>query len=498
MKLSKLWFVLLTLALVLASVGCTSNDLPKKPDQESSDTASEETTEGLTSNLTSESTEEPTPPPDQETPEFLEKVGTIDGSINYFIGTACITYDRQTQQYKVVNIEKNQSSEATYVNAEEMNGFFVVKQQRPSDKNDFTAINSTGVLNADLEQTIPCEYALIRTITDGYVVAYKATEITENKDDYLLYMTSNIFSLTPEEGDVLYKGEWCVIELATGRKLEGLCGTESPTFFVNGDVIIAKVPDDQYIRVSFSGKAIPDDVNLLVNGCYIPYSENTVYTSDGKKLFDFEKGASVSAVGSGTPYLFQVGVMDKTSYKTYYTIVDKAGTPVSIAFENYPSTYCNNFVVRDNVVYLFDGTKIAEGTVSSINRQGSHYLIKFQNRIMILDQAYNTVLDLTTDNLDDLYIDYKYFLIGKPSENYTTTYYSLPQKDFVYNGNPLGPWIVQVKLKNGNSIIVNTLTDEVLMPECKISLPYMDAEGNIYVVVENDDGLKDIYRIKNT
>ena len=117
---------------------------------------------------------------------------------------------------------------------------------------------------------------------------------------------------------------------------------------------------------------------------------------------------------------------------------------------------------------------------------------------MILDQAYNTVLDLTTDNLDDLYIDYKYFLIGKPSENYTTTYYSLPQKDFVYNGNPLGPWIVQVKLKNGNSIIVNTLTDEVLMPECKISLPYMDAEGNIYVVVENDDGLKDIYRIKNT
>ena len=115
-----------------------------------------------------------------------------------------------------------------------------------------------------------------------------------------------------------------------------------------------------------------------------------------------------------------------------------------------------------------------------------------------MDSAYNTIMDLTDDNLSDLYIEHKYFLIGKSAENYTTAYYSIPQKDFVYNGNSLGPWVVQVKLKNGNSIIVNTLTDEVLMPECKISLPYMDAEGNIYVVMEDDNGSKVVYRVKNT
>lgn len=496
MKFSKLLIVFLTLALLLASVGCESNE-PQKPDQESTTADPTETTEDLTGNATPESTEASTQAPAPNEPELFEKIGTIDESVNYFIGTACVIYDRQAQQYRIVNIEKNQSSEATYVKAEEMKGFFLVTQQRPSDENDFTAINSTGVLNADLEQTIPCEYALIRMITDGYVVAYKATEITENEDDYLLYMTSNMFSIAPKEGDVLYKGEWCVIELATGRKLEGLSGTANPTFYINGDVIIAKATD-KYLRVSVKGDAIPEEVNLLTNGCYIPYSENTVYKSDGTKLFDFEAGASVSAVDLADSDLFLVGVMDKNSYKTYFTIVDNTGAPISIAFENRPAIYCGKFAVQNNVVYSFDGTKIAEGAVSSIYRQGSHYLIKFQNRIVIMDSAYNTIMDLTDDNLSDLYIEYKYFLIGKSAENYTTAYYSIPQKDFVYNGNSLGPWVVQVKLKNGNSIIVNTLTDEVLMPEHKISMPYMDAEGNIYVVMEDDNGSKVVYRIKNT
>ena len=496
MKFSKLLIVFLTLALLLASVGCENND-PPKPDQESTTADPMETTEDLTGDATSESTEASTQAPSTDDPELLEKIGTIDGSVNYFIGTACTVYDQQVQQYRVLNIEKNKSSEASYAKVDLLQNFFVVTKQKPKDENDFAAINSTGILNADLVETVPCEYALIRSVTAGYAVAYKVTEITENKDDYLLYMTSDIFSLSPKEEDTLYKGEWCVIELATGRKLEGLSGTASPTFFVNGDVIIARAAD-KYIRVSYSGNAIPEDVNLLTNGCYIPYSENTVYKSDGTKLFDFEAGASVSAVDSADSDFFLVGVMDKNSYKTYFTIVDNTGAPISIAFENRPTIYCGQFAVQNNVVYSFDGTKIAEGEYPSIYRQGSHYMIKFQNRVVIMDSEYHTVLDLTDDNLSDLYIDSRYFLIEKSAENYTTAYYSIPQKDFVYNGNSLGPWIVQVKLKNGNSIIVNTLTDEVLMPEHKISMPYMDSEGNIYVVMEENNGTKVVYRIKNT
>ena len=259
-------------------------------------------------------------------------------------------------------IEKNKTTQTTYTDASELNGSFVVTEKRPTDRNDFAGINSTGVLNSNLEQVIPCEYALIKSLGSKHVVAYKITEITEDKSEALLYMTSNMFSLAPESGDTYYKGEWCVMELATGKKLEGLSGTEVADIYVNGDVIIVRIKNKADLRVSFDGTMLPENITFFSNGCYIPNNEYAVYSSNGEKLFTFDKNDHVSA--DMDPNYFLIGITDSSTYKTYYTLVDRTGAPISVSFEKRPTVYCGKFVCSNNVLYLLDGTKIVEGGIS--------------------------------------------------------------------------------------------------------------------------------------
>lgn len=485
MNFMKFWAIALALVLTLVLVGCNTSGSQEKTNPSNSTVETDEIPNEETSGKVEEELPED---PNKIISDSLERVGVINGTLYTSNGATCAVYSNQN--YVLTNIVQNKTTQTTYVKVSVMDDFFVVTQKSLTDKNDFASINSTGVISVDLEQTVPCEYAIINKIAKGYAVAYKLTEITENRDEALSYITSNMFSIKPEEGDTFYKGEWCVIELATGRKLEGLSGTAVPSFYLNGDVITARMTGHKDIRRTFSGKTIPEEANLLENGCYIPNNENTCYTSHGVKLFDFEKGAQVVSVDDDC---FMVGVMNKTTYKMQYTIVDTTGTAISVSFDSRPTVYCGALVVHNNNVYTFDGTKIAEGSVSTIHRQGSFYWIQFKNRVLIVDLEYNAVLDLSGEAL---HMDRNNFLIGKETENYKVTYYSVPQQEFVYQGTSVGTWLVQMKTEKGNHTIVNVLTDEVLISEYYVSSVQQDSAGNIYFVI-SENGQKVLYQLKN-
>ena len=420
----------------------------------------------------------------------LEKVAETTDRLYNAIGSTIVTYPARNQ-YIIKNIVTGKTSEEVFVDVSLMDDYFVVKAKYPETVNDLDAINSTGVINTDVTKTVPCEYALIRKITTGYAVAYKATEITEDQSEALLYLTSNMFSIKPEEGDTHYKGEWCVIELATGRKLEGFGGTAIPSFYVNGDVIVAKEKDQEYVRISTSGHVIPDGANLLSNGCYIPGGENTVYTSNGEKLFDFASGSTISADNAD---YFIVGTTDKSTWKTTYTLVDRTGATISATFEKRPNVYAGTFVtVGDGNVYLFDGTKVAEGDLYFATHKDSYYLVEFYKpeRVILMDSEFNVLLDITDDSL---YIDRGNMLFGKEDSSYKVTYYSYAQNDFVYKGSNVTLWMVRVTTADGISQFINTRTDEILVSGYTVSCTYIDADGNFYFYV-NEDGTNVCYKL---
>ena len=110
----------------------------------------------------------------------LEKVEEISGTLYHGLGTT-VAINSAKNQYLIKDIVTGKTTSDVFVKVSVIDNYFVVTEKFPEDVNDFDAINSTGVISANVEKTVPCEYALIRKIADGYALAYKATEITENE-----------------------------------------------------------------------------------------------------------------------------------------------------------------------------------------------------------------------------------------------------------------------------------------------------------------------------
>ena len=92
--------------------------------------------------------------------------------------------------------------------------------------------------------------------------------------------------------------------------------------------------------------------------------------------------------------------------------------------------------------------------------------------------------------------DRQNLLIGMDDENYKTTYYSVPQKDYVYDGYGVAPWIIKIKDGDSNNHkLINVLTDEELLSGCYVFSSYTDKNGNVYFIVSYEDQ-KICYRLK--
>lgn len=499
MKKRRIHVVSIVLLLALLLVGCKGGDATIEPDvptpgenggteETPTDTPSEPSVEP---DEPSTEPDEPSVEPDEpiaepDEPSYhvspsLEKIGATTENVSTSIGTAFVV-SLNRYQYTIMDIAQGKKLEDTYINVNVVGEHFVVTKTPPEDKNDFAGINSTGVVTSALEQTVPCEYALIEHLAGDYAVAYKVTELTEDRNEALLYMASSMFTLEPEEGDPLYRGEWCVIELSTGRTLEGLSGTSRSNISLVGDVILVRTQGEPDIRVNVNGYVIPDGAKLLENGCYIPKDEYAVYSSTGERLFEFGKNDIVpSSVSEDT---FLTGKVDNTTYTPYYWVVDKTGTAISIEVAKSPSVYCNRIINHETGVYLYNGTKISEEKAYLIHEEDGYYFLDYNDRVLILDSDFNAVLDLTGENL---YADRTNMLVGQEDEKYRVTYYSIPQKDFVYKGYSVAPWLVEVAMEDGTKQLVNVLTDEILISGCHFLYTSKDSEGRVYFLVSDGD-----------
>lgn len=496
--MKKAFALILVLALFASLfVGCGDDkNNSRKPDKDDDVPVSDNTTIPTTIPTTPSTPNNPSQPVIKHTAsstalEMLSRVEEED-FLCYYLGNAYVSRV-DSKQYAIKSTDQSKVIDGTFVSVDRVNDHIVAKRNSAKDIYDFENINSTGVYNQNLDLVVDHEYAVIKSAhPDGCVIAYKATEVTTNKDEALVYLSNDYFPTGGDEDDTYYKAEWCVINLKTGEKLPGLGGTYPPDLSANSNYIRSETPDGEIIHVDLDGNIFPSDAKILGNGCYVYEDTKTVYASDGTFLFTYT-GTYPPSVASEK--YFQISRY--VNGNNEYYLVDRSGNVVSAIFPKHMTVYFDRLIKCDEKLYYFDGTQIYDDKIYNINQVGNYYLFRDYNKnYWITDLDLNVIARQSGNDVEFSYSDLVFY---KPGTSYKYLYYSVPQQAYVYEGSSIAPWLVQISRQEGYTTtydVVNTLTDEYILSGCTTRpTVYIDADDNIYISVQ-DETVTTFYRVK--
>ena len=285
---------------------------------------------------------------------------------------------REQGKYGILSLDGKKDSGAIYYNFDVLRKYFTVVTRKPSEPSNLNDINATGLVDGEGNVLIPPEYALIKSFaSDRYFQVFKATEITENKDEYLIYLTSSMFSLAPSDGDVLYKGNWYVYDIEAGKTVDGVSASKNYGCGVNGDMIYYYNDDHKYISVNTQGKPYPQNAAVMDNGSYYMKNEGVVYDAFGQKLFSCADEKYDSIYYYHGYYLCAIyQVQEKT-----LRILDETGRVVSVDFDDYVSVFGKDMLLVGKTAYDFQGNKHVNADISSISQYGDiWYLSNYETK----------------------------------------------------------------------------------------------------------------------
>lgn len=290
----------------------------------------------------------------------LKQTGTFTDGGNFDDWDYVMTVD--DDRYSII-FKDGTTSEPCYDSENMGDGYITL---RTSNEN----VNSTGLVTMDGEILIPCEAALIewidtRSTEYRFLSVIYGTEVTTNKEEAAFYVHEGMFSIYPEEGDVLYKGYGKIYDVVNKQ-------------FV-GDL---KLSLDGYVGVDACGDCI-----VLEDAEGIAY----LYDCDGNLI---KQTAKLNGVGNG-----YIVCYDSGSYEVYDTTgtlrlssKDSLGTVTSthgFLKKNTNSNYVlidldGNQVLPD--VYKSIGGE-NNGIVEVQNVMGEHQLIRLDGEILATTTA---------------------------------------------------------------------------------------------------------------
>lgn len=170
-------------------------------------------------------------------------------------------------------------------------------------------INCTGILLESGEELLPCEAAIINPIyescnsdlkSERYVFVIYATEPTTNKDEAFFYATDAMISITPEEGDSLYKGYGMVFDLAEKRFVPDLKITNSSISSVKTGGNLISYTHEDYSRSIYNadGKLVCEGSSVEVGNDFVLVDYKTIQDAEGNVLYESDIGLNILK-GSG-------------------------------------------------------------------------------------------------------------------------------------------------------------------------------------------------------
>lgn len=370
---------------------------------------------------------------------------------------------RVGDKFGVMDYTGENDTGAIYASVSYEGAFYAVTQDDSDPEAEAESLNRYGIIDAFGRVIAPEEYAGFRTAGSRYIVAIKVNEVTEDKDEALMYFTSKMFSLSPDEDDILFTGEWVVFDTVTGELVPEVSGTEAYWPSARGDFLEYRAGDGQYRTVYPDGRELDDNARLQGNGTYILDEDDvsTVYDSEDNELFSVETGDyDLEYYGNSGYYLEKY----EDGEYTYY-LLDETGEVISAAFP-YIREVVGPYVIsrEDDVYMLYDkqGLRILEDPVSYDNE---YDIYCDRMAVISLDDGGYVFLDTEGNILlecDDDVDVYEFTALKEiDGEDY---YYNFAEQDYTIKGIfRVGPMLVETKLEEGGYELVDTFTGEVLL-----------------------------------
>ncbi len=403
---------------------------------------------------------------------------------------------RVDDKFGVMDYTGENDTGAVYASVSYEGAFYAVTQDDSEMEAEPESLNRYGIIDASGRVIVPEEYAGFRATGSRYMVAIKVNEITEDEDEAIMYFTSKLFSLSPDEDDILFTGEWVVFDTVTGELVPEVSGTDAYWPSARGDFLEYRAEDGQYHTIYPDGRELDSSARLQGNGTYIIEDDNvsTVYDSEDNEIFSVETGDyDLEYYGDSGYYLEKY----EDGEYTYY-LLNETGEVVSAAFP-YIREVVGPYVVskEDDIYMLYDkqGLKILEDPVS----YGNEYDIYCDRMAVIsLDEGGYVFLDTEGNVLlecDDE-VDVYDFTACKEidGEDY---YYNFAEQDYTIKGLfRVGPMLVETKLEEGGYELIDTFTGEVLLSGYGDYSVNEATDGTYWILAEkSDEKAWDIFEI---
>lgn len=435
--------------------------------------------------------------------EFVvNKLGTIENKGSYFykeLGGAY--YKDDNDMYGIISRDGSKDTGAVYTNveAEYDNAFFVVSQKKDADVTSVADLNSSGLLNDDLQLVVPMEYAAIDILSDRFVKVCEVTEQTDNKDEALVYYTDSMISITASDDDTFFKGNWYVYDILKGAKVPGISGTQAYYIDVYGSYIeyIDEAAND-YVIKNADGETVTGEFEVFEDGTLLVAEGNkgTVYNPDNTKAFSFEVDGYIPYERLENGHF--AAVREENDGMTF-VILDGEGKAVSKEFaieRRYDVEVFGEVIVVNGQLFDYNGNSVIEGTYDDIYYEDifGKYLMLENYEGFTMIQTDGTVLYKGAESENLEINEYSFAIRRKDDSGYK--YYNVKDQDFTLEGYSAGVVHVSADGANGTENLVNTVTGEVALKNYS-DYEVIEIEGEgLLVYAEALDGSYDVYTIK--
>ena len=499
--MKKLLAILLAIAMLLSFAACAKKD-GGETTAAGSESASEtengaiDTSENEAESASDETQSAEAQPVDTAGKEVkLTEVGHSDKEV--YINDGGLVYT-DNDMSGVISLDGKHDTGAKYLKVKDLGRYFIVVTKYAENEKDYDGLNCCGLIDGNGNEIIPADYAAISLVGDRFAQACKVTEKTNDKDDYLVYFQSddNRFSIGPKSGDVLYKGEWCIFDIETGKKLEGVTGTNRYIMSAYKNLLNYTTDDKKQIIVNEKGTVLPDDAELLENGCYKINSDEeiTVFDSDGKEQFKLSKADGYSSISASKNSDYYVASKTLEDYSHKYCVLDGSGKVISTEFDNMPSLY-GNLALCENFVYDLNGKKLFDSEVSSGYKLGIRnfgFVFDGNENFALFDEEGNLVCSV---NGEDYYFDtLKNTLREKRDDKYFYFNWSSGKFDIEGQDN-IGEGIVKVEKGDKSYAAVDTVTGKEIISDCESILLSGNSTDGLYLYAKSIGGTKTIYSL---
>lgn len=422
----------------------------------------------------------------------LEKVGVIDRRIT--VAEGGMYYGGKAEKYGVISFDGKNDTGKKYASVDPVGDYFAVETEKPKDEDDLDAINSVGLIDGNGEEIIPAEYATYKALNERYIKVCEATEKTESEDDALLFLTDNIFSLgTPDDDDVLYKGNWYIFDLEKGSIIPDVTGTKGYLFSAYGGCVQYVTDDEETVVLNGKGEELPESARVFDNGCYAIDDDGAVYTADGKILFEYDSD-SLNPNGSYGKYF--TATKYNGSGDRMECVLNRKGKAVSVDFDSIYGVYGDLVADGDYYLYDFDGNKVVDEKFDHfyMDDTDEKYVACENDKKIVYLKANGKLID-TVSKKNGVEFE-SYNLLAYKEIDDDKYYYSFKDKDFSVKGDSLISWYVRTEDGENREKLVNVMTGKTVLTDYSGFSCTEDDNGVVHIFARHikDDGV-DVYAL---